>query len=366
MKIAIIGTRGIPNYYGGFEQFAEKLSVGLVNRGHKVSVYNSSDHPFKDKEYKGVQVIHCYDPEKILGTSGQFIYDLICIINSRNKKFDIILQLGYTSSSIWSRLFPKKSIVTTNMDGLEWMRAKYSKKVQKFLKYAESLAIKHSDYLISDSLGIKEYLQDNYNAGSVYIPYGADEFNAPRASTLVNFNVKPGEYNLLIARFEPENSIQLILDGVTSSALLETFLVVGNYNTKYGVFLTKRYESYPNIKFIGAIYNQEDLNNLRYHSKLYFHGHTVGGTNPSLLEAMASSAIICAHDNLFNQTILNNSALYFKTSDDVKRILNDFNKNEHIHFIDENLQKVEKLYRWDIIIQQYEDHFTQILQTKSH
>ena len=160
MKIAIIGTRGIPNHYGGFEQFAEYVSVGLVQKGHEVIVYNSHTHPFQGNEFKGVRIIHCKDPEDKIGTAGQFVYDLNCILDARKRDFDIILQLGYTSSSIWSRLFPKKAILTTNMDGLEWKRTKYSKKVQKFLQYAESLAIKHSDHLISDSIGIQNYIQE--------------------------------------------------------------------------------------------------------------------------------------------------------------------------------------------------------------
>ena len=124
MKIAIIGTRGIPNHYGGFEQCAQYLALGLVKRGFEVIVYNSHDHPYQEKEWNGVQIVHCYDPEDKLGTVGQFIYDLICILDIRKRKCDVILQLGYTSSSVWGWLLPKKVVVTTNMDGLEWKRTK--------------------------------------------------------------------------------------------------------------------------------------------------------------------------------------------------------------------------------------------------
>src|SRR5690606_25316653 len=138
MKIAIVGARGIPNFYGGFEQFAEYLSLGLVQKGHDVTVYNSHTHPYQEPTWNGVKIIHCKDPEDKIGTAGQFIYDLNCIRDARKRDYDIILQLGYTSSSIWGWLMPRrKSIVTTNMDGLEWKRTKYSKKVQKFLLFAE-------------------------------------------------------------------------------------------------------------------------------------------------------------------------------------------------------------------------------------
>ena len=158
MKIAILGTRGVPNYYGGFEQFAEFFSVYLAQKGHEVYCYNSHDHPFKENFFHGVNIIHQYDPEYKLGTFGQFIYDFNCIMDSRKRDFDIILQLGYTSNSVWHFLLPKKSIIITNMDGLEWKRTKYSKPVQQFLKFAERLAANNSDFLVSDSLGIQKFL----------------------------------------------------------------------------------------------------------------------------------------------------------------------------------------------------------------
>src|SRR5690349_15755847 len=120
MKIGIVGTRGIPNRYGGFEQFIEFVAPELVNRGHEVYVYNSSLHPYKEPTYKGVHIISKTDPENKIGTAGQFIYDLNCIRDSRKRNYDVILQLGYTSSSIWTFLYPSGSLLVTNMDGLEW------------------------------------------------------------------------------------------------------------------------------------------------------------------------------------------------------------------------------------------------------
>jgi hypothetical protein len=176
MHIAILGTRGIPNNYGGFEQCAEYLAVGLVKRGFDVSVYNSHNHPCQNKEWNGVNLIHCFNPENKIGTAGQFIYDLNCILDARKRNFDIILQLGYTSSSVWGPLLPK-TIVTTNMDGFEWKRSKYSILVKVFLKYAEKLAIKYSKYWIADSLKMQDYLRQKYKISPVYIPYGADIFD---------------------------------------------------------------------------------------------------------------------------------------------------------------------------------------------
>jgi len=360
MHIAIIGTRGIPNHYGGFEQFAEYVSVGLVNKGHDVTVYNSHNHPFQEKKYKGVNIIHCKDWEEKIGTAGQFFYDLNCILDTRKRDYDIILQLGYTSSSIWSKVFPKNAVLTTNMDGLEWKRTKYSNKVQAFLKYAEKLAVKYSDHLISDSIGIEEYIKNKYKVDSTYIPYGANIFDTPDIEVLKPYKLTPYKYDLLIARLEPENSIEIILDGVADASNNRTFLVIGKNETKYGGYLKDKYKNCQKINFLGGIYNQNTLNNLRFFSNLYFHGHTVGGTNPSLLEAMASSSLICANDNIFNKAILENDAYYFNTSNDVSTILNQLISKKSINFIEDNLTKINKKYNWQIIIDAYESHFRTI------
>lgn len=360
MKIAIIGTRGIPNHYGGFEQFAEYVSVGLVDRGHDVTVYNSHTHPYQENTFKGVKIIHCNDPEDKIGTAGQFIYDLNCILDSRKRNFDIILQLGYTSSSVWSRLFPKKAVLTTNMDGLEWKRTKYSGKVQKFLQYAEKLAVKYSDHLISDSVGIQEYLKDNYGKNSTYIPYGSDVFENPDPEVLTEYDLSEFKYDLLIARLEPENSIEVILSGVSKAKLSRPFLVIGKHETKYGIYLKEKFKSFSQIRFLGAIYDQEKLNNLRYFSNIYFHGHTVGGTNPSLLEAMGSNALICANDNIFNKAILGADAKYFSVEDEVSEILKSIKKSNYLQCVENNIKKIREEFSWDRIIDQYESYFMDI------
>lgn len=355
MKIGIIGTRGIPNNYGGFEQFTEYLSLGLVQRGHSVFVYNSHNHPYKETVWNGVQLIHKYDPEHKIGTPGQFIYDLNCILDSRNRKFDVILFLGYTSSSVWSFLFPSKSKIITNMDGLEWKRSKYNTTVQRFLKFAEKLAVKYSDILVSDSVGIQNYLLKKYATQSKFIPYGAHIFKAPDETILSKFNLSANKYNMLIARMEPENNIEMILDGVRSSQTDWPFLVIGNYKNKFGSYLSEKYISDTRIKFLGSIYDMQVINNLRYYSNLYFHGHSVGGTNPSLLEAMASGALIVAHDNEFNRHVLQNDAFYFTTSRHVEKLISENNsKLNNQNKIDNNALKIRNTYSWENIIDQYE------------
>ncbi|NOZ46613.1 MAG: glycosyltransferase family 1 protein [Chlorobi bacterium] len=359
MKIAILGTRGIPNHHGGFEQFAEFFSVYLAKNNHDVYVYNSSSHPYQDKLYKGVNIIHCNDPEDKVGTVGQFIYDLNCILDSRKRNFDILLQLGYTSNSIWGKLLPKSSIVITNMDGLEWKRAKYSKPVQRFLKYAEKRAIKTSNYLVSDSIGIQEYLKKEHKVESNYIAYGATVFKDPQISVLKEYNLEPYAYNMLIARLEPENNIEIILDGVVLANNKTPFLVVGKHNAnKFGNYLKNKFKD-TNIIFTGGIYNLKHLNNLRYYSNLYFHGHSVGGTNPSLLEAMASNALLIAHNNTFNKSILTNNAFYFKNKIQVKNYIETVNKLEHQIKLENCFNTIKTEFSWELINKKYLNYFNE-------
>ncbi len=368
MKIAILGTRGIPNYYGGFEQFAEFFSVFLAEKGHEVYCYNSHNHKFQEENYKGVHIIHKYDPEYKLGTFGQFIYDYNCIKDSRKRNFDIILQLGYTSNSIWFFLLPKKPVVITNMDGLEWKRSKYSWPVQQFLKVAEWLAAKTSNYLISDSLGIQKILKQRYGKESTYIAYGANLFNEPNAAVLNEYNLKEEGYNMIMARFEPENNLDMVLEGVvlnTNNTM--PILVVGNHNTKYGTYLKNKFKGYKNIHFLGGIYNLEKLNNLRYFSNLYFHGHSVGGTNPSLLEAMASHCLICAHNNDFNKGVLKNNAFYFSNAKEVNKILNTVKKSDNLQIVQNNVTAIANNFNWQTINEQYLQLFKECLaNTKSN
>lgn len=364
MKVAIIGTRGIPNNWGGFEQCAEYLALGMVARGIDTTVYNWHDHPYQEKEWKGVKIVHCYSPYAKIGEPSEFIYDLNCVLDSRKRDFDVILQLGYTSNSIWRSLYAKSAVITTNMDGFEWQRTRRSKPARTFIKWSESVAAKNSDFLIADSPGIKTYLHDAYGRDSVYIPYGAIPFDTPDPAALAPYGLRPQEYDMLIARILPENSIEMILDGVAQSGSKRDFLVIGGHDGKYGQYLKDKFKGNTNIRFIGGIYDIGVLNNLRYHSNLYFHGHTVGGTNPSLLEAMASHTLICANRNVYNQAILGDDAYYFQNSGEVADYMTRISRRDHEDIVATNYRKIIDIYSWDIITEQYLAHFREALEAK--
>lgn len=361
MKIGILGTRGIPNAYGGFEQFAQYLALGLFQKGYEVYVYNSSEHPYREKEWNGIHIIHCRDWEKRIGTAGQFIYDYNCFRDAAGRDFDVLLQLGYTSNSIWHRSWPRKAINVINMDGLEWKRSKYNKLTRKFLRLAERWAVKYGNILIADSMGIREYIQDQYGRSSIYIPYGADIPAVFDAEVPGRYGLVPGGYYLLMARMEPENNIEMILRGWMASKKTKPMVLIGNPGNSFGSYLVRTYR-HEKLHFIGAIYEAEVINSLRHYSSVYLHGHSVGGTNPSLLEAMACGCAIAAHDNPFNKAILEKDAGYFSTVQEVTSLL-DLAPDEAL--IGErkrnNLLKIRSTYNWHKIIGDYEKVFTEAL-----
>jgi glycosyltransferase involved in cell wall biosynthesis len=355
LRIAILGTRGIPNHYGGFEHISEYVSEGLVKRGHSVTVYNSHNHPYQEKEWNGVQVQHCYDPEYLVGTAGQFVYDLNCVLDARKRNFDVVMFMGYTSSSVWGKLYPSKSTIITNMDGLEWKRSKYSPSVQKFLKYAEKLAVKYSQFYVSDSLIIKSYLGERYGIDSKYIPYGADLFSEEEREQVDNSEALKEDYFLLMARMEPENNIETILEGFNNSNSQRKFKVLGNTNNRFGKFITHKFKNDDRIEFKGSIYDTGKVRALQNNSYLYFHGHSVGGTNPSLLEAMASEALIAAHNNPFNKSVLHSDAFYFSNAKEVCNLVETVQRKEpEKTMVNNNLHKIKYQFNWEKIIDQYE------------
>ena len=355
MKIGILGTRGIPNQYGGFEQFAEYLARGLTEIGHDVYVYNPSHHPYQEKTLGKINIIHCKDPAKTFGSFSQFIYDRHCIQDARKRNYDVLLHLGYTSNAVWSSLWPADTVNIVNMDGLEWKRSKYNAITQRFLKWSESRAAAKADFLVADSQGIKEYLKKQYNKNAWFIPYCAEVFSDPDERSIEESQLKKENYALVVARMEPENNIETIIKGYLASKVNYPLLIIGNNENNYGKYLKNKYH-HQGLFFHPPLFNKPLLNTLRYFSKIYFHGHSVGGTNPSLLEAMACGCRIAAHDNIFNKAVLGNEGEYFLSEHDIASILDNplpldvIEKNKAL-----NLNRIRDNYNPEIIISSYED-----------
>lgn len=375
MKIAFVSTRGIPNNYGGFEQFAEYISVGLAERGHEVTVYSPHYHPYQKNEYKGVRIKHIYSPELWMGGSvGSFLYDYSCLKDALKKEdFDIIYEAGYTSIIPAYIRFNVKSIkrplFTTNMDGLEYKRTKFNPLVRKFIFWEEKMAVKHSHFLIADNMGIHDYYKEKYGRESKFLAYGANIYNNYDASLLKEWNLVPNEYYLLVARIEPENNLYMAIEGYKASKEYgrRPLIIVGKTNTPYCKQLVKQYGDDPHIRFVGGIYDFDKLNSVRHFSFAYFHGHSVGGTNPSLLEAMASDCFILAHDNQFNKAVLGENAVYYGSPQVVTMLLDNIDNIAMMHkeeYIKNNLDIIRKEYSWEKLVDEHEKYFKWMLEQR--
>lgn len=355
LNIGIIGTRGIPNRYGGFEACAEQIGKRLVNKGHQVTVYCGNDHPVKEKQWEGINRILKSNPEVSLGSFGQFLYDLYCNIDSRKRNFDVILHLGYTSDSVWYRLWTKKSRHYVNMDGMEWQRQKYHPWVRSFLKRAEKWAVRRAECLIADNPAIEKYLRSKYKNEIRMIPYGA-EIPAGMDRSMIPQGLEAGKYDLIVARMEPENNIQTAIEAKKSSNDKIPLLIIGNEN-KYRNELKKHYQKEGNIIFHKAIYDTQKLNSTRHFARYYIHGHSAGGTNPSLLEAMACDCNIISHDNPFNRAVLGENALFFSGADDLEQYFRKHVSPDFVKWSRKNQQMINKIYNWDIVSASYEHIF---------
>lgn len=375
MKIAFVSTRGIPNNYGGFEQFAEYISVGMAQRGHEMVVYSPKFHPYQESTYKGVRIKHIYSPETWMGSSvGSFFYDFASLRDALKKEdFDIIYEAGYTSiipAYIWFNVKKRKRpIFTTNMDGLENKRSKFSPMVRRFLDWEEKMAVKYSHYLIADNMGIHDYYKEKYGKESKFLAYGADIHDDFKAEYLEEFGLKSEEYYILIARLEPENNIVMAIEGYLHSKEngRRPLIVVGKTNTPHGKELVEKYGNERNVEFVGGIYDFKKLDSVRHFSKAYFHGHSVGGTNPSLLEAMAAGCFIFAHDNIFNRAVLKENAFYYPSADKVTEYLNRIDtiaEGSKIQYTARNIEVIRNEYSWESLIDKHEKYFYWLLSQK--
>jgi glycosyltransferase involved in cell wall biosynthesis len=248
------------------------------------------------------------------------------------------------------------------MDGLEWMRSKYNKPVKRFLKLAEKWAAMQSHLLIADHLEIETYLRQHYFNQVVFIPYGAEILKEKEPDVLAKFNLTQKKYNLVIARFEPENHIEEIIDGHKLSGVEYPLVLVGSYKNRFGSHLKRHNPGNKNIIFLGPIYDKQTLNALRSHAHFYFHGHSVGGTNPSLLEAMACGCNIVAHKNPYNKGVLASNGTYFNNAEEIATQLQTrFIKTTWQGRARKNTSAIRDKYNWQIVIEQYELAMKQLL-----
>lgn len=359
MKIALVGTKGIPDLCRGFEKAAQSIALGLVQSGYEVYVYCSHNHSFQGPTWKGIKLIHIYDPEYQLGRIGKLLYDLNCYKHLRYHHFDLIMQFGPTSS-IWSWMLPRQTMLVSNIYSLEWVRGRYGIVASKILQIAEWCAVKYSHSLISDSFFIANNLQNRYRKSVTFIPQGVEPSSPGTDDILSDHQLMPSHYNLYIGSLDSDCNLETILDGVVSSASKKPFVIVGDSSGGYAQELKLKYSGHRQIKFLGSLYDSDRLNQLRYYSDLYFCGPFSDGSIHLLLEAMAASCTICAFDNELNHSILGNDALYFSSSNDVSKHLISVKMVSYRGMVLRNLDKIYESYNWTTVIKQYRHHFASL------
>ena len=327
-KLLILGTRGIPGNHGGFETFAERLALYLVRRGWRVTVYCQSD---EDKLYysvwRGINLIHIPVPKD--NSFWSILFDFKAAFHAMQQE-GLILTLGY-NTAVFSLLYRlRKRVNMTNMDGMEWWRKKWNALEKSWLYVNERCAVKFSNYLIADHPQIKHYLRTEVktNKPIAVIPYSAQAVTDADETLLEQYNLSPQKYGLVIARPEPENSILEIVSAFSQQKRNIPLVVLGKYLPHENDYHKQVLESASDeVMFVGGIYDQEVVKALRYYATLYFHGHQVGGTNPSLIEAMSAGSPVLANDNPFNCWVAGEGAVYFKDAADCDRkitqLLND-------------------------------------------
>lgn len=369
MKIAIIGTRGVPANYGGFETCAEEISVGLTQKNHNVSVYcrcgNIKGNP---STYKGVNLIYLpYVDSKYLGT---LTHALLSFLHSIFKRYDIILafNVGIAPLCIIPKLFRKRIVL--NVDGFEWKRRKWGWLGKKYFQFCEYIAPFVVNCLVTDSKAIQRYYEEKYHISSIFIPYGSYVEKLIDANILKEYGVREDDYFFIASRLEPENNADLIVQAFKRVKTSKKLLIAGgaNYQSQFIQKLTKKTKKTKDkrVRFLGPIYTPGHIKTLHCGCFAYIHGNEVGGTNPALLKAMGYGNCILALNVPYNLEVVDKSAIIFdKSVEDLRQKIQYVIQHPNIRrkYQESSIERIKKYYSWDKVIKSYEEVFKESLST---
>lgn len=355
MSIALVGTRGVPARYGGFETAIEEVGRRLVDRGHEVVVYcrtpeGSTGTPH---EYRGMKLVHL--PAMRRRTLETLSHTGLSAAHLMAHRTDTAIVFN-AANAPWLPLLRAASIpVATHVDGLEWQRAKWGPLGSRYYRACESMAVRWSDALIADAQGIADYYTQEFNAPTSLITYGAPLLQSDASDRLAELGLQAGGYHLVVARFEPENHVDVIVDGFVRSASRLPLVVVGSapYSEEY----TRKIHALADdrVRFVGGLWDQQQLDQLYAHAAVYWHGHSVGGTNPSLLRALGAGTAINAYDVGFNREVLRSAGSYFKTAGDIPSLVQAAESDRPALTERASRSLVEaRRYDWDLVTEDYE------------
>ncbi|WP_231819172.1 DUF1972 domain-containing protein [Microbacterium resistens] len=357
LNIAMVGTRGVPAAYGGFETAVEEVGRRLVERGHRVSVYTRGSST-REREHLGMRVIHLPAvPQKQLETLSHTGLSAVHLVTRRRP--DAAFVFNAANSPFLPLLRMRGVPAALHMDGLEWRRSKWGARGRAYYRWAEQFGVRTADALIADAPGIAEYYRDQFDVDTALIRYGAPILDAPPARGVAELGLAPAGYHLVVARFEPENHVLEIVDGYRRSSATLPLVVVGSapYSAEYTQRIQDIADADPRIRLLGGVYDQELLDALYAHARTYAHGHSVGGTNPSLLRAMGAGTAVIAYDVGFNREVLDDEGWFFRTPAEAATAFDDAEGDDAR--VAASAARVQRraatAFRWDDVADAYEE-----------
>ena len=358
MRVAILGTRGVPAQYGGFETAVEEIGSRLAERGHHVTVY-ARNRGQDMTEYRGMRIVNA--PALRTKTMETLSHTALTTAHAVVREKPHVALVLNAANAPFLPIFKRAGIpAVIHLDGLESRRAKWRGLGSRYYTWAERAAVKRGDAVIADSHAIADHVAREWGREIDVIAYGAPVIN-PSAGRLAEVNLVRRDYHLVVARFEPENHVLEAVHGYVHSDETRPLVVVGDapYSRWYVEKVQEIGAKEPRVRLLGGVYDQELLDQLYGNARTYIHGHSVGGTNPSLLRAMGAGAPVLAFDVEFNREVTRDSALYWSDASELTALLDEIAAGE----VDEELndfsqrgqERIASEYQWDHVTDQYED-----------
>jgi len=353
----MVGTRGVPARYGGFETCVEEVGWRLAAAGHDVVVYcrtTGSDASERPAQYRGMRLVHLRAaPRRSLETLS---HTALSVAHLTTHPVDAVLLFNAANAPLLPVLRMRGLPVATHVDGLEWQRAKWPPMGRRYYRLAESLAVRWSDALIADAKGIREYYDREFGVATELITYGAPVIEPQRPERLAELDLTPQRYHLVVARFEPENHVDVIVAGYAASDAELPLVVVGDapYSDAYTAHIKDTADK--RVHFLGSVWDQSLLDELYANAFTYQHGHSVGGTNPSLLRAVGAGAATDAFSVSFNRDVLGDAGRYWSTAAEVGALVEAAEADRPgTQARGERCRARAVGYQWDDVAAEYED-----------